>query len=821
MRRRSMVLAAVIGLTAVLAGLIGNIATNNVNIPRGWMPAIWTATALLSLLAITGGLLDHRRSGPVGDKERKADLSSITDQLAHLVRQQWGPEAMRRGLYDRLIAVQWRPADESYFMAWPALAELATNGLGWPPPTRTSWAADPTGLAGSGNELLRTLERVPTGRLVVLGQPGSGKTVLLIRLVMDLLAHRESGDPIPILLSLSSWNPVAQDFDAWIERSLITNYPELAHPLSSNGHVSAARDIYSAGLVTLLLDGLDELPDTLRSHAIGRLNRAMRPGQQLVLTARPDEYRRTVSPPAGPEVLLAGAAGVEVCPLSPSDVIDHLVTHASGPVTRARWGEILKAVSAEPSMPIAQALTTPLMIFLARTIYEPRPDEQLVNVQSEPRELLDRSRFPNRDAVEQHLLEHFISAVYRRHLTPGNPTNVDRWTADQGRRWLAFLAKQRDEHQRITKEVAWWNLHRSAPRRLGAAVVGIVSAVLAAIAFPFVGAGLGYAAAFSTGLTVRRWIRLPGNGLALAIAGGVLGGLSGGLLGLVVFGPGEANAHLSSFIGNGLTVGVVVGALGRFVAAFAAGLVGQTVTVFYEQAPSLESIRASTAGLTHLFNGVGVGMAAAVAVALLGKRVPARRLRWSWSGFGCGLLIGVFTGISVWAQSGIRAGLVAGLAAGVGVAYGGAILLESTAVDLSTAPSPLSVLRRDRATFWKSFIGFGVAFGGTIGAATALSVNAVTGVPMGARVGSAIGIADFIIAGLVFAFIQASWGSYVLARCWLALSRRLPWRLAAFLVDAHVNRGLLRQAGAVYEFRHESLQRRLIGVRTSPSGLAL
>jgi hypothetical protein len=188
---------------------------------------------------------------------------------------------------------------------------------------------------------------------------------------------------------------------------------------------------------------------------------------------------------------------------------------------------------------------------------------------------------------------------------------------------------------------------------------------------------------------------------------------------------------------------------------------------------------------------------------------------------GCGLLIGVCTGISVWAQSDIRAGLVAGLAAGVGVAYGGTILFESTAVDLSTAPSPLSVLRRDRATFWKSFIGFGVAFGGTIGAAAALSVNAVTGVPMGARVGSVIGITDFIIAGLVFAFMQASWGSYVLARCWLALSRRLPWRLASFLVDAHVNRGLLRQAGAVCEFRHESLQRRLIGVRTSPSGLAL
>jgi hypothetical protein len=36
----------------------------------------------------------------------------------------------------------------------------------------------------------------------------------------------------------------------------------------------------------------------------------------------------------------------------------------------------------------------------------------------------------------------------------------------------------------------------------------------------------------------------------------------------------------------------------------------------------------------------------------------------------------------------------------------------------------------------------------------------------------------------------------------------LPWRLVSFLQDAH-RRGVLRQAGAVYQFRHIELQHRL------------
>jgi len=49
---------------------------------------------------------------------------------------------------------------------------------------------------------------------------------------------------------------------------------------------------------------------------------------------------------------------------------------------------------------------------------------------------------------------------------------------------------------------------------------------------------------------------------------------------------------------------------------------------------------------------------------------------------------------------------------------------------------------------------------------------------------------------------------YQIARLWLALRRKLPWHLTAFLAEAH-RIGVLRRHGATYQFRHASLRDRL------------
>jgi hypothetical protein len=53
---------------------------------------------------------------------------------------------------------------------------------------------------------------------------------------------------------------------------------------------------------------------------------------------------------------------------------------------------------------------------------------------------------------------------------------------------------------------------------------------------------------------------------------------------------------------------------------------------------------------------------------------------------------------------------------------------------------------------------------------------------------------------------MTAWGRWVLlARIWLPLRGRVPWATVAFLEDAY-QRGVLRQAGAVYQFRHAEVQ---------------
>jgi hypothetical protein len=169
--------------------------------------SIGLATLWLTWAAYRG---PRRSGGP--------SLPEVADQLAIAVGAQWEAEARVRRLNDPYpLPVSWDAADRSLTDAWDSLVKLATSGAGWPhPPLTQIWAAKPDDLAGEGGELVEVLTRVPTGRLVVLGEPGAGKTMLMVRLVLDLLARRSEGEPVPFLASVASRDPTAQDLHSWL-----------------------------------------------------------------------------------------------------------------------------------------------------------------------------------------------------------------------------------------------------------------------------------------------------------------------------------------------------------------------------------------------------------------------------------------------------------------------------------------------------------------------------------------------------------------------------------------------------------------------------
>ena len=175
-----------------------------------------------------------------------------------------------------------------------------------------------------------------------------------------------------MLASLASWDPVSQDLHGWLGATLITDYPDLAAapPPGSAGN-NRFEALLEAGLILPVLDGLDEIPESARPVAITRINKELRPGEQLVVTCRTEQYRAAVSPQDGQGAALRAAA-VQLSTLDPGEVASYLRKDA-GPAAEGRW-DFLDTLSTES--PARQALATPLMAGLARAIYNPRPGEQ-------------------------------------------------------------------------------------------------------------------------------------------------------------------------------------------------------------------------------------------------------------------------------------------------------------------------------------------------------------------------------------------------------------------------------------------------------------
>ena len=67
------------------------------------------------------------------------------------------------------------------------------------------------------------------------------------------------------------------------------------------------------------------------------------------------------------------------------------------------------------------------------------------------------------------------------------------------------------------------------------------------------------------------------------------------------------------------------------------------------------------------------------------------------------------------------------------------------------------------------------------------------------------------LTGLVIGICSSAWGKFCVTRLLLAARRRTPLHLMTFLHEAY-ERGVLRQNGGFYQFRHNRLQDQLANV---------
>lgn len=136
-------------------------------------------------------------------------------------------------------------------------------------------------------------------QLVILGEPGQGKSTLLRAYAIDLAAKPRGF--VPLLVELGqkrAWNEGAGvDFE-WLHERL----PEpLKVPLDGKGWRACRRALQS-GEAIVLLDGLDESSDHALREIMTLVTRLK--GNRIVLSSRPHAYRQT--PLAGFKVFTLG-----------------------------------------------------------------------------------------------------------------------------------------------------------------------------------------------------------------------------------------------------------------------------------------------------------------------------------------------------------------------------------------------------------------------------------------------------------------------------------------------------------------------------------
>lgn len=746
-------------------------------------------------------------------RDRDGDPRAIADQLAVAVRAQWQVETARRRLNDPYaLPVAWRPAEPDLFVGWPSIVRLASSGGGWPPADPTAWLAGPDELAGS-DTLLDVFLRIPTRRLVVLGAPGSGKTILLVRLILDLLSRRQAGEPVPVLLSVTSWNPAAQSLLSWMEQELCLTNPALAARMPDDRSMTRARALIRAGLILPLLDGLDEMSEGVGPEAITEINDALQAGAGVVIASRTDQFRRATGVHGGVEVRLAGAAAIELNALAPQAVAQYLEDSAGGVTSAARWQAVREALVEQPGAPVTRALSTPLMAALARTLYNPRRDETAAGVTG-PAELLSRDRFPSSASIEAHLFDGFIPAAYR---PPTGATARERKFLSGAQRTLAMLARDLEGRQGGKSDLAWWDLRGLAPRWTAGLFVGALAGGFTVFAVPWRGWGIGIIVAVLTGLLLRSRLSFGWSGLAAGLSGGILGGESAALIAYAVFGPGPDRTHIAAFVAGGVSAAIAVAPLGRFLLGIPGGFLGSLAIAVYERAGLFDEIRAAVGDGSYVINALAMSLPPMLSATVLRRRLPARGLRWSVAGCAAGIVAGLAFGAALFVQSGPRLGIAACVLGLIAGGVGGGLYEAATPTDLTKAVSPTAVLARDRVTFFAS-IAIVLPVAACAGVTSALSPpDPFNGSRHGVVYGIGVGLALFVAIGLAYAFYQASWGGFMLSCGWLWARGKAPLRIMRILEDAHVTRGVLRQSGAVYQFRHVEIQRRLAGRGSRPS----
>ena len=788
---------------------------------------------------------------------RPDQLDLAVRELAETISVQWEQEAVLQGLRGT-----W-PANIRWSTAGPVLTDLKGSvvhpsgggGLRWQRFSEYELA------------ILDLFDRSPSHRLVVLGNGASGKSVFALLFTLGHLTRRRERDPVPVMLSLSSWSPGNEGFMVWAERKLVELYPFLEN--SGVYGTKAARRLIDTRRIIFVLDGLDEIAEHARPVALDDIERSLPVDQPLLLTCRTGRF---VAVTEGRRVL-AGATHVTLQPLHADDAITYLYgadaypDDRPGPTTAQRrpsrirvilhavlgderaqrpqapdalraalssdkWRPLFEVLRDRAGSPLQRVMTVPLYAAIVRRRYSDG--------------ILDPQQFVwsvvglDEAGIRSALIGDLLWKLDRPSMPGSTPSGPGPRT-----RWLMFVANRLDRTDQPIIE--WWRLYQWLSPAQWALIAGTVLSLtyLLTIDFPE-GLKRGIAVGMALGIVIGL-TRGSLAGLRAGVLTGAVGGL--GVLAVSVFLLDWFNAVFVA-VELGVAMGVAtaliprtqrsltgvlqVGLIGGVAAAMATGLQYGIL-----HGPSAGLFR----GVTTVFGmGIAIVFTGALTYWLKMTEQPkqpsfinisrARRERrllpYLAFGTASGLVIGVGGGLvgaaRSWFAGGLEdavtyggvIGLSYGLTAGFAVGFTGGYvkwITEPSAEPLAVTPNLTLAYGRIVALAYL-VVPTVAALGTMLGLRYVLTspyypvvARPVTYSPdVSPLNGAALGAS----IGLVLACCFTPWPTFVLVRLVLWITRCGPLRMIGALERA-CGMEILRHDGAAYQFRHDEIRKWLLG----------